>query len=223
MDLKRAGILLEKINKLYASMRVAPDDISAVEADLMRDYVRRLYDALIDEAPAASAAPEADPVEVIRPAPQPKKTAAPPPPEPEAVMETLEPAPEKRTPRPQPAPPVEPDPSPTRPGTEDEEVEVLFERPPARELAEKLQELPIQDLRRAMGLNERIFTINELFGGDQNAFDETVDRLNRFTSFEQAKAYLIEEVAVPFGWTDPKKKEIAKNFIRLVRRLYADK
>ncbi len=146
MDLKRAGVLLEKINKLYDSMRMAPDDISAVEAD-----------------------------------------------------------------------------PPPAPAGEDEEVEVLFEKPPARELAEKLQELPIQDLRRAMGINERIFTINELFGGDQNAFDATVDRLNRFASFEQAKAYLIKEVAVPFGWTDPQKKEIAKNFIRLVRRLYADK
>lgn len=220
MDLKRAGILLEKINKLYDSMRVAPDDISAVETDLLRDYVRRLYDALLDDAPRSSAPQASDPVEVIRPAPRPKKAATPAPPEPETVTEAPAPAPEKQTPRPPTPPPAGADPTPA---PEDEEVEVLFERPPARELAEKLQELPIQDLRRAMGLNERIFTINELFGGDQNAFDQTVERLNRFTSFEQAKAYLIKEVAVPFGWTAPDKKEIAKNFIRLVRRLYADK
>ncbi len=222
MDLKRAGILLEKINKLYDSMRVAPDDISAVEADLMRDYVRRLYDALLDDAPGSSATETPDPVEVIRPTSRPKKKAAPAAPEPETDAEAPASVAEKQTSRSQAHPPAETS-RMSSPTPEDDEVEVLFEKPPARELAEKLQELPIQDLRRAMGLNERIFTINELFGGDQNAFDETVDRLNRFASFEQAKAYLIQEVAVPFGWTDPKKKEIAKNFIRLVRRLYADK
>ncbi len=214
MDLKRAGILLEKINKLYDTMRAAPDEISAVEADLMCDYVRRLYDALLDEAPSADTpADVAEPVEVIRP-----QTRAP-----SAESEAVPPADPPQAPpasQPVPDPPSADVPEPRQAALEDEEVEVLFERPPARELAEKLQELPIQDVRRAMGINERIYTVNELFGGDENAFDQTVDHLKRLSSFEQAKAYLIKEVAVPFGWTAPDKRETAKNFIRLVRRLY---
>ncbi len=220
MDLHKAGILLAKINKLYETMRLSSDELTNVERDLMRDYVRRLYDVLLDEPTAvldSDKGLELREVEVIRP--EPKQISA----QPEASRSIEQENKEVSRPT-DGAASSDHTASPASIASEsDEEVEVLFERPPARELAEKLQELPIEDLRRAMGINERIFTINELFGGDQRAFDETIARLNQFTSFEQAKTYLIEEIAVPFGWTRPDKKEVAKNFIKLVRRLYISK
>lgn len=101
-----------------------------------------------------------------------------------------------------------------------EEVRELFETPQARELSEKLGELPIPDLTKAMGLNEKIFTINELFDGDQGAFKSVLQVLNNLKSFEQAQEYLITDVVNEFNWTDPGKQKKAKNFIKLIRRRY---
>ena len=81
-------------------------------------------------------------------------------------------------------------------------------------------ELPIKDLTKAMGLNEKIFTINELFGGDGKAFDTALKTLNTFNSFEQAKAYLSENFAGQYKWNSRSKKKKAINLIKLVKRRY---
>ena len=72
-----------------------------------------------------------------------------------------------------------------------------------------------------MGINERIFTMNELFGGDQAAFDDTIKALNGFSNFAQAKNYLAANVASKFKWDAKAKKKKAKTFVKLVRRRYA--
>ncbi|RMF20426.1 MAG: hypothetical protein D6765_16895, partial [Bacteroidetes bacterium] len=100
------------------------------------------------------------------------------------------------------------------------EAEALFEIPPAKELSEKLSMAPIRDLRKAMGLNEKIFTINELFGGDKELYENAILMLNELDNFEQAKAYLLENMVLKFGWTTKDKKKKARNFINLVRRRY---
>ncbi len=100
------------------------------------------------------------------------------------------------------------------------EHEELFEQPEARELSDRLSSLPIRDLHKSMGLNERVFTINELFGGDQNAFNLTLDMLNSFSNFEQAKAYLSENIADQYNWASKRKRAKAKSFVKLVRRRY---
>jgi len=89
----------------------------------------------------------------------------------------------------------------------------------AKELSEKLSTLPISDLTKAMGLNEKIFTIKELFGDDQDLFNETMNQLNGLSSFEEAKSTLVK-IADRFEWTDKKKKKKAKNFIKLISRRY---
>jgi len=96
----------------------------------------------------------------------------------------------------------------------------LFEFKEATELSEKLSMQPIRDLTKAMGLNEKIFTINELFGGDSKAFDETVKKLNTFATFEKATEYLASGVAHTYDWPNRSKKKKALNFIQLVKRRY---
>ena len=100
-----------------------------------------------------------------------------------------------------------------------EELRELFELPVAKELSEKLSALPVNDLSKAMGLNEKIFTIKELFGDEQELFNETIDQLNKLSSFEEAER-ILAQLAKRFGWTDKKKKKKAKNFIKLVSRRY---
>ena len=96
----------------------------------------------------------------------------------------------------------------------------LFEFREAKELSEKLGDLPIRDLSTALGLNEKIFTINELFGGDKSAYDDTIQLLNTFSSFDDAKKYLSENIAGKYRWSDNERKKKAKIFIKMVRRRY---
>jgi hypothetical protein len=99
-------------------------------------------------------------------------------------------------------------------------VEVLFEQKEARELVEKLSEQPIQDLRRAIALNDRLLYTRELFANDNQHFENTITFLNNCAHLEEAKAYLIENCVHQFGWTDKKKVETAKGFIKLARRRF---
>ena len=164
------------------------------------------------EARPAAPAPEPDPV----PAPAPVIERKPEPVEPPPVQRSEPPPPPKVQPV---TPPPAPSPAPPLPFI-DEELEELFSFTTARELSEKLSELPITDIKKAMGLNERIFTVNELFGGDQATFDNIVATLNQLRSYQEAKDYLIRHVAGKYHWASKDKKSKAKTFIKLIRRRF---
>ncbi len=172
----------------------------------------------------------------LRPQPEPPKVerTPEPAPEPPKVERTPEPVPNP-TPPPQverdaltvvpPPPPVHVEAPPTAPAhkaptSTDPELEELFAFKSATELSEKLSELPISDIKKAMGLNEMISSQKELFGGDASAFDATISTLNQLKNYNEAKDYLLRNVAVKYNWTSKEKKEKAKSFIKLVRRRY---
>ncbi|MFQ5448044.1 MAG: hypothetical protein ACE5FF_14045 [Saprospiraceae bacterium] len=237
MDLQKAKILLEKINALYNSMSADEKNISNIERDLMKSYVQQFYDTLLAGAEAAPKQTPA-PVEIIKTTPKVSLRKQAPPPKAEEVAKAPEvtpvrpaPAPEKEAPRPKkeaPAPtpvvtkPAAPSPIPVPlPNTKvSAGLEELFSFGSAKELSEKLSELPITDIKKAMGLNERIFTVNELFGGKQAAFDETLNALNQLKSFEEAKQYLMQNAATQFDWAAKTRKNKAKTFIKLVKRRF---
>ena len=98
---------------------------------------------------------------------------------------------------------------------------MLFEQKQAKELSEKLSELPIPDLRKAIALNDRLLLTRELFGGDNQAFENAITTLNSFQNMEQAKGFLLEQCVMRYRWTDKKHIETAKNFIKLVRRRFS--
>lgn len=128
---------------------------------------------------------------------------------------------EEEEPLPTPAPrPNNPE-KPAQKSNVSSELEELFEISGAVDLSEKLGQLPIPDLSKALGLNEKIFTINELFGSDQNLFNQVIVQLNSFSSFTEAKDFLCEEVAAKFSWTSKEKKKKAKEFIKIVWRRYS--
>lgn len=91
----------------------------------------------------------------------------------------------------------------------------LFEEKMSRELSDKLGELPIDDIRKGMGINERIIFLNELFDGSQAEFENAISVLNGVNSFEEAKHQLVI-FATRFDWSS--KEKHAKSFIRLVKR-----
>ena len=56
MDLQRAETLLRKINMLFESLQ-ADEEVSAIERDLMRDHLRRLYDEFTRPASSSPKSP----------------------------------------------------------------------------------------------------------------------------------------------------------------------
>lgn len=96
----------------------------------------------------------------------------------------------------------------------------LFEFETVSELSDKLSRAPIQDLTKCMGINEKIFTVQELFGGDSALFTKSMESMDKFNSLEQAKDYLVEHVAVTHNWTAEDKLKKAANFIKLISRRY---
>lgn len=59
-------------------------------------------------------------------------------------------------------------------------------------IAAKMQQKRIHDLRGAIGINEKFLFINELFSGNLNQYNKTIDELNNMVSLDGARAYLIE-------------------------------
>lgn len=252
MNLNKAQLLLEKINRLYKSMSLDPENVAAIEKDLMRDYIKQLYAAFLEESitksnqepTATSRMVHAAPVDtyvppvvkpkreerIITPLPKTRQhreertTIAPPPPPvteriiapPPVIEEVVASTPPPVYNRPK----VMAVPQSSRQQAPNEEYEQLFQQESSNELSHKLGTLPISDLNKAMGINERIFTINELFRGDSGAFKKTIAMLNQLPSFREAKAYLAENVVNEFDWTNKLRRNKAKNFIKLVNRRY---
>jgi hypothetical protein len=102
------------------------------------------------------------------------------------------------------------------------DIEALFEGGSSgKELSDRLSNTAIADLSKAFGLNDRLLTQNELFGGSKAVFDEALKDLNNMSSFDTAKNVLVA-MAVRYNWasTEDRKKQ-AKSFIKLVRRRFS--
>ncbi len=246
MNLQQAAILLEKINVLFKSISMDEGNITSIEKDLMLSYLRQLYDSFLmegDDLSSNSSVQKADKPsaytasgEEIKPSKKEKKRKPPRILEiPDSLKDLVEPAPkpaEKKKIKPLSPKPKRQDPPPqptqkppeTKPkAVQNEDAESysqLFSFQSAKELSEKLSTLPISDLTKAVGLNDKILIVNELFDGDQPSFQQTLVALNQLNSFEEAKEYLSNSVAMKYNWTAKAKKTKAKNFIKIIRRRY---
>lgn len=96
----------------------------------------------------------------------------------------------------------------------------LFELPKVEEMSGRFSHIPIDNIEAALGLNERIFTLNELFGGNRDAFDSTCTKLNNLNSFSEARSLLLSGPARQYKWADQERVKMAEHFIRIVARRY---
>ncbi len=228
MDFQKAKILSQKINR-HLEIISLDNKISSIERDLMLQYIREFYEIFLNETDVPSPKvekklytppptivpppPKPKPKPVIVEPPKPKKVSPPPP-----VVKAPPPVVEKPKPTPVYVPPPKPKPAPKK--ALNAEQEELFEYKEAKEISEKLSQSKIKDLNKAMGINDKLHYINELFGKDNKAFDQAITALNGLNSFEEAKVFISEKVALKYDWTNKQKKKKAMEFIKLVRRRY---
>ena len=87
------------------------------------------------------------------------------------------------------------------------------------ELSEKLTEMPIKDLKKAIGINDRFLFINELFRGDETMYERSIKTIQNFSIFAEAEFWIRRELKLKIGWleSDP----IVNQFDQLVRRRFS--
>lgn len=99
-------------------------------------------------------------------------------------------------------------------------IQELFEVKKGTELSDKLHELPLKDINRAIGINDRLEMVANLFGGQKPLFEQVISELNNLKSFEEASELLGLGPALQFKWDHENHKEKAIEFIKLIRRRY---
>lgn len=73
---------------------------------------------------------------------------------------------------------------------------------------------PVTDVKKAFGINDRFLFQRELFGGNADLFNHTLDQINGMSSFEDARSFLMSN----FDWD--MESETADTFLNLVKRRF---
>ncbi len=87
------------------------------------------------------------------------------------------------------------------------------------DLGDTLTEAPIRDLRKAIGVNDRFLFINELFRGDEVAYERSIKTINSFSIFAEAEYWIQRELKVKNGWDS--NNEMVAQFFQLVKRRFS--
>ena len=87
------------------------------------------------------------------------------------------------------------------------------------DLGDTLTEIPIRDLRKAIGVNDRFLFINELFRGDEVAYERSIKTINSFTIFAEAEYWIQRELKVKNGWDAD--NAMVTQFFQLVKRRFS--
>jgi len=86
------------------------------------------------------------------------------------------------------------------------------------ELSEILQNSPIKDLKKAIGINDSFVFINELFQGDETSFERSIKTINGFSIYAEAEYWIRRELKTKLGWD--LQSETVKQFDALVKRRF---
>jgi hypothetical protein len=87
-----------------------------------------------------------------------------------------------------------------------------------KEVMTALQDTPVRDLKKAIGINDRYLFVNELFRGDENMYERSVKTINAFSIFPEAQYWIQRELKVKLSWPD--NSETVKLFDQLIKRRF---
>lgn len=211
MDLKKADKHFAKLTKFYESIR-ADGEVNKIEADLLKSYISKFYESLMDLdtetiKPKSNGISTKKGKEIKKPSNGgvSKKIEFPSEPVreiPQIVEETVAVSTAQVVQKAV----IKSDP--------------LFDFEMGSELSDKLSNTKIADISTSMSINERVSTIVELFAGNKEAFENTMDHLNGLSSFQEAKTYLSSNVVEKYNWNDGERPSKVKSLMKLVYRRY---
>ncbi len=85
-------------------------------------------------------------------------------------------------------------------------------------LSQQMAGRGFQDLTSVISINQKFKFISELFGGDTDAYQQTIDRINRFSSYLEADDYLQNTLKNQHEWE--MQNPIVIEFIELIERRF---
>ncbi|HMH22044.1 MAG TPA: hypothetical protein VK563_09720 [Puia sp.] len=87
------------------------------------------------------------------------------------------------------------------------------------ELSHALNETPVRDLKKAIGVNDRYVFINQLFRGDEVMYERSIKTINSFRILPEAEYWMERELKVKLGWDET--REVTRHFYQLVKRRFS--
>jgi hypothetical protein len=87
------------------------------------------------------------------------------------------------------------------------------------EVASTLQGIPVRDLKKAIGVNDRYLFVHDLFRGDENMYERSIKTINGFSIYAEAQYWIQRELKVKLSWPD--NSETVKLFDQLIKRRFS--
>jgi hypothetical protein len=87
------------------------------------------------------------------------------------------------------------------------------------ELSAALNDTPVRDLKKAIGVNDRFVFISQLFRGDEVMYERSIKTINGFRILPEAEYWMERELKVKLGWDE--NREATKHFYQLVKRRFS--
>lgn len=84
-------------------------------------------------------------------------------------------------------------------------------------VSDHLHKVPVKDLKAAIGLNEKFQFINQLFNGDSQKYNASVEHLNTCGSSNKAQEFM-KTISLDYNWE--KQPSVASLFMDIVERRY---
>lgn len=86
------------------------------------------------------------------------------------------------------------------------------------ELSDALQEIPVKDLKKAIGVNDRFQFIKDLFRGDEVMYERSIKTINGFSIYPEAEYWIKRELKLKLAWDDS--SDTVKMFDQLIKRRF---
>ncbi|HVS95396.1 MAG TPA: hypothetical protein VHE54_02890 [Puia sp.] len=87
------------------------------------------------------------------------------------------------------------------------------------DLKSALNDSPVRDLRKAIGVNDRYVFINQLFRGDEVMYERSLKTINGFRILPEAEYWMERELKVKLGWDE--NNQTTRHFYQLVKRRFS--
>lgn len=87
------------------------------------------------------------------------------------------------------------------------------------EVAHRLTDAPVRDLKKAIGINDRFVFISELFRGDEVMYERSIKTINSFRIYPEAQYWIERELKVKLGWDES--RDATRHFYQLVKRRFS--
>jgi len=224
MNTTKFNKYLKKI-KTFEGLVDDLDNLSLVEQDLLKDYIKKLYESVSEQQENHKTGKKTkkhkkDSVSLIENIKiEEEKNVV------EKISdseekETIEEPVEKKEIITKVEPEEEKEETKEEPQTVSQDFLDLFELTNSNELSHKLSLIPIKQLTKAFSINEKIFTVKELFNGNKDLFNRVLEELDGLNSLEEAKEYLIKNVVNQQDWDNPKMLKKVKGFVSIVKRRF---